>query len=150
VAEPRVILRIAVIWAARLAVAATFTIAAVPKVDDLVGFAEDIRNYQAFPDWSLYALAAVVPIVELVGAAAMLSTRERWVRAGGLMLGVLTLAFIALIGSVIGRGIDLDCGCFGKAAVAESVGWPTLLRDVALLGAIAVAMVAARGAKASP
>lgn len=149
-ADARAWSRLAIVWAARLAVAGTFVVAAVPKADDLVGFAEDIRNYQAFPDWSLYAIAAIVPMLELVGAAALLSTRERWVRAGGVMLGGLTLAFIALIGSVIGRGIDLDCGCFGKQAEAEAVGWPTLLRDVALLGAIAVAMVPVRAAKPSP
>lgn len=143
-AEPREVLRMIVVWGARLVVAGTFTIAAIPKVDDLAGFAQDIRNYQWFPDWSLHGLAAVVPMVELVGAAAVLSGRERWVRAGGLMLGILTVAFVALIGSVIARGIDLDCGCFGKQAEAEAVGWPTLLRDLGLLGAIGVAMFRVR------
>ena len=103
-ADARAWSRLAIVWAARLGAAATFVVAAVPKADDLVGFAEDIRNYQAFPDWSLYAIAAIVPMLELVGAAALLSTRERWVRAGGVVLGGLTLAFIALIASVIGRG----------------------------------------------
>lgn len=143
-------IRATVVWAARVVVAATFVVAAIPKADDLVGFGEDIRNYQAFPDWSLYALAAIVPMVELVGAAAVLSGRDRWVRAGGVVLGLLTVAFIALIGSVIARGIDLDCGCFGKEAEAKAVGWPTLWRDVALLGAIAVAMLPVRSTAASP
>ncbi len=134
------------VWAARLAVGATYVAAAVPKAGDLVGFAEDIRNYQSFPEWSLYVLAAVVPMVELVGAAALLSGRTRWVRAGAVVLGALTVAFIALIASVMVRGIDLDCGCFGKQTEteAEAVGWPTLLRDVALLGGIGVAMLSTR------
>jgi putative oxidoreductase len=37
------------------------------------------------------------------------------------------------------RGIDLSCGCLGAATEANSVGWPMLLRDVALLVAIAAA-----------
>jgi uncharacterized membrane protein YphA (DoxX/SURF4 family) len=129
----------AIVWVARLVVAITFVVAAIPKTGDLLGFAEDIRAYQVFPVWSTHMLAALVPMVELVGAAAVVSGRDRWVRAGSVVLGVLTVAFIALIASVIVRGIDLECGCFGKQAEAEAVGWPTLWRDVALLVAIGVA-----------
>ncbi len=126
-------------WAVRIGVATVFVVAAVPKAGDLLSFAADIRNYQVFPERSLHVIAAIVPMLELVGAAALLSGHPRWVRAGGLLLGVLTVAFIALIASVIVRGIDLQCGCFGKQAAADAVGWPTLWRDVALLVAIAVA-----------
>jgi uncharacterized membrane protein YphA (DoxX/SURF4 family) len=129
------------VWAARIAVAVVFVVAAVPKIDDLVGFADDIRNYQVFPEWSLYFIAAIVPMVELVGAAALVSGRARLVWAGGTVLVLLTTAFIALIASVIVRGIDLQCGCFGKQAAADAVGWPTLVRDVALLAGILVGMV---------
>jgi len=144
VADRRAWLRLAVVWAARLVVAGVFVIAAVPKIDELVGFAADIRNYQVFPEWSLHGIAAIVPMLELAGALALLGGRERLVRAGALLLGVLTVAFIGLIASVIVRGIDLECGCFGKQAAADAVGWPTLVRDVALLAGIAVAMLPAR------
>ena len=136
------LLRLAIVWGARITAAAVFVYAAVPKIDDLVGFADDIRNYQVFPEWSLYFIAAIVPMVELVAAVAFVSGRERLVRAGGLVLGLLTIAFIALIASVIVRGIDLQCGCFGKQTAADAIGWPTLVRDVALLVAIVVGMVA--------
>ncbi|MBX7082122.1 MAG: hypothetical protein K1X88_23140 [Nannocystaceae bacterium] len=129
------------IWAARVGVAAVFVFAAVPKLGDIMTFAADIRNYRVFPEPWLHLLAAVVPMVELVGAAAVVSGRARWVRAGTLLLGLLTVAFIALIASVIARDIDLECGCFGKQAQAELVGWPTLWRDVGLLLAIGLAAV---------
>lgn len=134
-------LRFAIVWSARISVAAVFVVAAVPKIDDLVAFADDIRNYQVFPDGSLYFIAAIVPMIEMAGALALVSGRERLVKAGGLVLGVLTVAFIVLIASVIHRGIDLQCGCFGKQAAADAVGWPTLVRDVALLAGIVVGMV---------
>jgi putative oxidoreductase len=134
----RALVRATVIWAARLGVAITFVVAAVPKVIELEAFAVDIRNYQAFPEWSLHLLAAIVPMFELVGAVAILSGRERWVRAGAVVLGALTLAFVALVASVIVRGIDLQCGCFGHD-VAASVGVATLVRDVVLLAAVAIA-----------
>ena len=145
------VLWLAIVWAARLGVAITFVVAAVPKVIELEAFALDIRNYQVFPEWSLYLLAAIVPMFELVGAAAIVSGRERWVRSGALVLGSLTAAFVALVASVIVRGIDLQCGCFGQDAAASSVGVPTLVRDVVLLAAIMIAAcpVPPRGASRS-
>jgi hypothetical protein len=127
------------IWAARIGVAATFVVAAVPKAIELEAFAVDIRNYQVFPEPSLHVLAAAVPMFELVGAAAIVSGRERWVRSGAVVLGSLTAAFVALVASVIVRGIDLQCGCFGQDAAATSVGVPTLVRDLVLLAAIVLA-----------
>jgi hypothetical protein len=123
-------------WAARLVVAAVFIAAAAPKILDPAAFAAAIRNYQTFPYWTWNGLAALVPMLELVGAVALLTPKRR---PAALLLGGLTLAFIALIASVIVRGIDIGCGCFGEASAAEAVGWPLLLRDVALLAAIGVA-----------
>lgn len=142
----RQLVRAAVIWAARIAVAATFVVAAVPKAIDLEAFAVDIRNYQAFPEWSLHLLAGIVPMFELVGAVAIASGRERWVRAGAVVLGALTLAFVALVASVIVRGIDLQCGCFGHDVEASSVGVPTLVRDAVLLAGIGLAAFSVRAA----
>jgi putative oxidoreductase len=150
VAEPRTWLRLALVWSARIVVAGVFGVAATPKIDDLVGFAADIRNYQVFPEWSLYVIAATVPMIELVAALALVSGRERMSRAGAIVLAGLTVAFIGLIASVIVRGIDLQCGCFGKQEAADAVGWPTLVRDVALLGGIAVAMLRGRIEPAVP
>ncbi|MCB9567514.1 MAG: DoxX family membrane protein [Myxococcales bacterium] len=126
-----------VVVGARLLVAAVFVAAAVPKILDPAGFAAAIRNYQAFPYWSWNGLAVGVPMLEVVGALALLSGWKR--QAGALLLGGLTLAFVALITSVIVRGIDIGCGCFGQSEAAESVGWPLLVRDLGLLAAIVVA-----------
>lgn len=142
----RALVRALVIWAARIAVAATFVVAAVPKVIDLESFAVDIRNYQSFPEWSLHLLAAIVPMFEIVGAVAIASGRERWVRAGAVVLGGLTSAFVALVASVIVRGIDLQCGCFGHDVAASRVGVPTLVRDVVLLAGIVLAAFPVRAA----
>ncbi len=135
--------------AARLLVAAVFVAAAIPKLLDPLAFSEAISNYRVFPYWSWNALAALVPMLELVAAAMLLCRSTR--RAGALLLGGLTLAFIALIASVIVRGVDVECGCFGQSSAPESVGWPLLLRDLLLLAGIAVASLpsAALGADAA-
>jgi putative oxidoreductase len=124
-------------WLARVAVAAIFVAAALPKILDPLGFAAAIRGYQVFPTWAEHGLAALVPMLELVAAIALVSGWRR--RAGAILLGGLTLAFIALIASVIVRGIDVACGCFGHAAEAEAIGWPLLARDLGLLVLIAIA-----------
>ena len=128
-----------VVGLARLVVVAVFAAAALPKLIDLPGFAADIANYRAFPHWSVNLLAGVVPMVELVGAASILTGWKR--RGGALMLGGLTVGFIVLIASVIVRGIDVGCGCFGSDVDASPVGWPLLGRDALLLVAIAVAAI---------
>lgn len=125
-------------WMARVAVAGVFVYAAVPKLMDPVGFAETISNYQAFPYWSWNALALVVPMVEIVGALTVLVGWKR--QAGAALLGALTCGFLVLIASVVVRGIDINCGCFGTEAAASSgVGWGLFWRDVVLLAGIGVA-----------
>lgn len=124
--------RVAVAWVSRILVAAIFVAAAIPKLQDPLTFAQDIRNYDAFPDFAAHALAALVPIVELVAATALFIPR---VRDGAIAIIVaLDLAFIALIASVLVRGIDIRCGCFGGATEnGDAISWSTLVRDVALL-----------------
>ncbi len=128
-------------WAARFVVGAVFIYAGSLKVLDPAGFAEDIANYQAFPDWVLNIAATVVPVTEILAGTAVLVDLKR--RAGAIVLGSLTLAFVGLIASIIIRDIDLACGCFGKAAEASEVGWPLLARDVGLLVAIVFAYLPA-------
>lgn len=131
------------IWTARLVVAAVFIYAAVPKIVDPAGFAEDISNYQAFPYWSWNLIATVVPMLELCGAVALLTGIGR--RGGALLLGILDAAFMVLIMSVIVRDIDLSCGCFGHEQEAASVGWPTLFRDAGLMIGIMLAGLSTPG-----
>jgi putative oxidoreductase len=130
------------VWSARLIVVTVFVAAALPKLLDLPAFAADIANYRVFPHWSVNLLAGIVPMVELVGAASILTGWKR--RGGALMLGGLTTGFIILIASVIMRGIDIECGCFGSDVEASPVGWPLLLRDALLLMAIGIAAVQTR------
>jgi putative oxidoreductase len=124
-------------WIGRLVVGGVFLFAGVHKLLAPDTFAQDIANYQAFPHWTWNLAAAIVPILEVLGGLAVLIDFKR--RAAAIVLGALNVAFIGLIFSVIWRGIDLSCGCFGAAAEADAVGWPMLLRDLALMLAIVAA-----------
>ena len=125
------------IWIARVVAGGVFIAAAIPKLVDPAGFAEDIGNYQFFPYQLDNLIAAIVPMLELLGGLALLTGFKR--RGGSLLLTGLTLCFLVLILSVIVRDIDLACGCFGNSEEASSVGWPLFIRDLGLLAATVVA-----------
>lgn len=129
-------LRSYLILTARLVVSGVFLYAAWPKILDPAMFASDIANYRV-PHWMWNAAAAIVPMLEVSGALALLHPRH-W-RAGALLLGALTLVFLALIYSVIARDIDIACGCFGANEATSRVGWDLFIRDLGLLALIAVA-----------
>jgi putative oxidoreductase len=135
------------VWAARISVAAVFVWAAIPKLYDLPTFVEDLRNYQTFPDPTVHLVAGIVPALELVGAAALVSGVKR--NAGAIVLGLLTIGFIVLLSSVLVRGIDLQCGCFGRDVEAAAVGWPLVARDVGLLALVGLAAAAPSGLAAA-
>lgn len=128
---------------ARLVVAGVFIYAALPKIWDPVAFAGDIANYRV-PHWIWNGAAGVVPMLELFGALALLHPRHY--RSGAMVLGALTLIFLALIYSVIVRGIDIHCGCFGQEASSNPVGWGLFLRDLGLLALIVIAAFSRRHA----
>ena len=121
-------------WLARLLVAGVFLVAAIPKLADPAAFAQDIANYEV-PYWSWNLAAGIVPALELVAALGLLWPRTQ--RASAVILSTLLVVFLLLIYSVIARGIDISCGCFGKQDEAAAVGWPLFWRDVGLLAALA-------------
>lgn len=125
--------------AARLAVAAVFVWAAVPKLLDPAAFAEDIGNYRLLPEMLVGPLAAVLPVLELVVAVALVAGVEA--KGAALVAGAMLLGFTAAMGQAMARGIDIDCGCFGSASTTE-VGWGPILRNSALLVACAWVVIA--------
>ena len=61
-----------------------------------------------------YLVAATLPYLELLCGVLLLLNKR--VRPALLVLLVLNLVFMLALGSLIIRGIDIDCGCFGPAA----------------------------------
>ena len=131
-------------WLTRLALAGVFLAAAAPKIADPLAFATAIANYRVFPDGLLHVIATVVPALELVGALAVLTGWR--LRGGAMLLGGLLLAFTVLLAASLARGLDLDCGCFGRAEQVEPIGPLHLLRNTALLALVAILLVVTRRA----
>ncbi|MDI1478880.1 MauE/DoxX family redox-associated membrane protein [Polyangium sp. y55x31] len=125
-------MKTALLWLLRLGLGGMFVAAGALKFNDPTSFALEIHNYQLLPDLAPL-LAATLPTVEIVLGLALLAAPRPWMRAGALgstlVLGVFTVA----VASVVARGVNITCGCFGEGS--GPVTMLTVLRDVALVAA---------------
>jgi len=128
----------AVVRLAGVAIGVVFLAAALGKIGDLGAFATQVHNYRLVPVWSENLIAMTMPWIELLaGLALVLGVRPR---AGAVVLLAFVLVFTFAVGSAWARGLDFECGCFGKASAAtvgarkfaENVGY-TLLAAIAVL-----------------
>jgi uncharacterized membrane protein YphA (DoxX/SURF4 family) len=122
-------------WALRILLAAVFLFAAYSKLkQSYLVFAMTIDAYQLLPEWAVLATARFLPPFELLlGVMLLVGWRLRdWALAAMLLM----LAFFSILLLSYGRGLTIDCGCFG---VGEPLSAYTLTRD-GLLVAAAVAL----------
>ncbi len=120
---------------ARLLTGAIFLYAGLAKLSDLSGFARDIANYLILPSFLVNLTAIILPWLEIFCGLFLIF--GIFVPAAGTILLCLLIFFTAATASVIVRGLDLSCGCFGTG---EPVGWFTILRDMIfiLLAALSI------------
>lgn len=120
------------LWTARLVVGGMFLWAAIGKLRDPAAFALSITNYRILPESLVGWCALMVPWIEVVAAAALLTGWGK--RGGALIIAAMLVVFTGAITQAILRDINIDCGCFGSATQAR-VGWSSVLRNLALLAA---------------
>lgn len=122
-------------WPLRLALAVVFIYAGVMKALDPQQFAIDVQHYELTP-WTVSIIVAMyLPWLEILAGAALLARR---LYAGALaVMGLMTVAFLAAIGSAWWRGLDITCGCFGREENRTDFARHIAL-NVAMLLAIAV------------
>lgn len=119
---------------ARLAVAAAFLLAALPKIQDPVAFAASVQGFHVVGGELAGWIALVLPWLELVVGFGLLIPQLR--RGSGSLILLLLLLFIGLHASAWARGLDVSCGCFGEneTAAAPNYFW-LIARNIALLAA---------------
>ena len=113
----------------RFILGAVFLYAAYTKLSQPLSlFALSIDSYQLLPDWAVFGVAYTLPFLELaLGLLLLIGWGLRWVAtATAVILGTF---FILMLRSY-GKGLGIDCGCFG---VGESLSIKTLIRDGVLL-----------------
>lgn len=133
---------------ARIALAALFVAAALPKLAELDAFALSLDNYRVVPAALVGPLAVALPALELVVAAALL-TRSHG-RGAALLACVMLAAFAAGMAQAQLRGIDLDCGCFGTAASSPVTWWKVMANSCGAAVAAWVCFSSAGGWPVAP
>jgi len=119
-------------WAclgARLYLGGLFVVASLHKIQHPEAFAIDVATYQFLPQVTVNLFSLAVPWVELVvGLMLILGVR---VRAAGLVVSGLMLAFMLALGWALVLGLDMSCGCFASQSAKEQdpISWRTLVRD---------------------
>jgi putative oxidoreductase len=119
----------------RVLLGGLFVFAGATKLYDPAAFASELQRYQAAP-WTIGALLAIyLPWLEVSAGAFLLSRR---IESGALLVITLLLfIFTAALASAMLRGLDIDCGCFGKTFAATATVLP-LVRNLILLGCAGV------------
>lgn len=100
---------------------------------DPANFAASVNGFRVLHSDLIPFTAFLIPWLEVVCAAALIigvATRG----AARLIAALLVLFCLAML-SVIVRGMDIDCSCFGKF-LGGAVGWMSILRNVVLLAIV--------------
>ncbi len=116
----------------RIALAALWAAAGILKVRDPSGFAQEVANFQLFPAAASF-VAATLPMTEIVIALGLFCPWRHWRQAAALASTAVMAVFLVAVVSVVVRGVNTDCGCFGNNS--GPVSWLTVARNLGLLGA---------------
>lgn len=113
----------------RLLLGGVFVWAGAVKALDVTAFAGQVAAYQLLPYAWNYVVAATLPYVELLAGSLLLVNLR--VRSAALLLAGLNSVFVLVLASVLLRGLNIDCGCFGPDAGTTPL--QALGRDLVLL-----------------
>ena len=119
----------------RLLLGGVFLWAGAVKALDVPAFAGQVAAYQLLPYAWNYLVAGALPYVELLAGALLVCNLR--VKPAALLTALLNGVFIVVLLSVLARGLNIDCGCFGPDAGTTPL--QALGRDLVLL-ALAVAV----------
>ena len=120
---------------ARMLVGGVWVVAGALKLPDPNENVRAVRAYELLPESVVPVVGHGLPILEiLVGLCLLLGLLTR---VAAVVSTLLLVAFVVGIGSAWGRGLSIECGCFGGGAgpAANAVAkypWE-IARDVGLL-----------------
>lgn len=118
----------AILFLARILLAALFGFAGIAKLLDLKGSKKAMEDF-GVPEWLAGPTGYCLPIVEILVACLLIPARTAsW---GALGSVVLLTVFVIGIAVNMARGKRPDCHCFGQLH-SEPIGISTLLRNVFL------------------
>ena len=116
----------------RVGLGALFLYAGILKIANPAAFAGSVANYQVLPYAGNYLVAAILPWIEVI-CGALLVTGWR-TRSAAALVALMNAVFIVLLLSTVARGLDIDCGCFRQGG-EKTTAWTAIFRDVMFLAA---------------
>ncbi|MFA4827605.1 MAG: MauE/DoxX family redox-associated membrane protein [Thermodesulfovibrionales bacterium] len=120
----------------RIIVGGIFLISGLAKISDPIRFILTLREFRLFPEIIIPFTAIYLPWLEFILGLLVLS--GLLYRTSSLMLACLNFVFMLAILSVIVRGIDVDCGCFGLLAdmlkIPDMADMKAVLRNLLFIG----------------
>ena len=120
---------------ARMLVGGVWVVAGLLKLPDPNDNVRAVRAYDLLPESVVPVVGHALPVLEiLVGLCLLLGLLTR---VAAVVSALLLVAFVAGIASAWGRGLSIECGCFGGGAgptVGAAAKYPwEIARDVGLL-----------------
>ena len=137
---------------ARVVAAGALVLAGVMKLGFIGGsaqaenaplvFALSLQSFKLLPDALVPVVTYFVPWCEVVAGGLMLL--GVWSRQSGAVAAGMLLVFTLALGSVLVRGLPVECGCFGGLFGETKVTWANIAHNL-VLAACAVAVAIAGG-----
>ncbi len=118
--------------ALRLLVGCVFIVAGIGKITDTNHFANEITNYNLLPIEPINIIALVMPWLELCSGLLLIFGVR--LKANSVIISAMLIVFILAAFSAIARGLDINCGCFGKTT-EKKLGWEKVFENLGLLTA---------------
>ncbi len=114
----------------RIIVGFVFIYTGILKISDPAGFSDAINNYDLLPLSFVNFFAITLPWIELVAGLFLLFGIS--VKESSFIISVMLVVFILAIIISLGRGLNIDCGCFGTNS-GTKVGIIKLVENIILL-----------------
>ncbi|MCX6147065.1 MAG: DoxX family membrane protein [Candidatus Kapabacteria bacterium] len=114
----------------RLFLGGFFIVAGIAKIADPTHFSKEIINYNITPISIVNIIALFLPWLELI--VGVLLAFGIKIKTNSIIIGVLLLIFILMVFSAMARGLNISCGCFGKAS-EQKTGWGKVFENLGLM-----------------
>lgn len=116
------------LFIARIFLGFLFIYAGAEKISNPADFSQSIMNYKLFPVEIINIFAITLPWIEVV--CGLLLFFGISVRENSLIIFSLLFVFTLAVSISMIRGLNLDCGCFGKPS---PIGWKKLGENFLML-----------------
>ncbi len=114
----------------RIIVGFVFIYAGILKISDPEGFSDAINNYDLLPLSFVNFFAITLPWIEVVAGLFLMFGIS--VKENSFIFSVMLIVFILAIIISLGRGLNIECGCFGTSS-GTKVGISKLVENIVLL-----------------